>query len=80
MSNTLASLRCACRPDCAGPIVAIKPGQDADYGHARDLFGEVDLRLPPILIKAPVPTVAWCQEAWVRRFAMKPVIEETEHA
>lgn len=78
MSLSLASLRCGCRPDCPGPIFAINPGEDADYGHARDLLGDVDLRLPPILIKGPVPTVAWCRESWARRFAMNQPMAEAE--
>lgn len=54
---TLPGLTCACgNPD----IFALKPGLDAVYGQARDLFGEPDARHPPVLLSAPVADVATC--------------------
>jgi hypothetical protein len=56
--ETLSDLRCQCG---SGDIFALRPGQEAEYGVARDLLGDPDQRLPPILIRGPEPDTAWCR-------------------
>lgn len=45
---------------CGAPAFAIRPGSDAEYGEARDIFGEIDRRLPPVLIRRAVANVCLC--------------------
>lgn len=57
---SLSSMSCA---RCGLPfdpkrVWAFSPGSEAVYGQARDALGEPDPRLPPIVLSAPVATLA----------------------
>jgi hypothetical protein len=46
------------------PVIAVRPGQDAEYAVARDLLGQPDARLPNILIQRQVADAMWCRACW----------------
>lgn len=52
---------------CGGLPFSIRPGADAVYGIARDLFGIAGLRLPRILIARAVPDRVLCLKCQPKR-------------
>ena len=61
---SLADLRCGCG---STTIMSVKPGADAVYAEARDLFGALDKRMKPIMVAAPVPDQAFCLPCLLKR-------------
>lgn len=54
-------------PTCAcgtSNLVAIKPGEDEEYGHPPDMFGMPDLRAAVVIQKPGIPTLGWCLACW----------------
>jgi hypothetical protein len=54
----------------AEDIIAVTPGQGAVYAAARDRLGQPDERLGSVLLRRPIPGLAWCEPHWIERFGI----------